>query len=100
MLPRQPLRFLLADDPGAGKTIMAGLLIKELIARGDLQRCLVVCPGSLAEQWQDELFHRFHLPFENLTNDKLEAAHTGNWFLETNPVNARLHKLPRQRDVQ
>ena len=56
MLPRQPLRFLLADDPGAGKTIMAGLLIKELIARGDLQRCLVVCPGSLAEQWQDELY--------------------------------------------
>ncbi len=55
MLPRQPLRFLLADDPGAGKTIMAGLLMKELVARGDLQRCLVVCPGSLAEQWQDEL---------------------------------------------
>jgi SNF2 family DNA or RNA helicase len=52
MLPRQPLRFLLADDPGAGKTIMAGLLIRELIARGDLQRCLVVCPGSLAEQWK------------------------------------------------
>ncbi|EQD35858.1 helicase domain protein, partial [mine drainage metagenome] len=51
MLPRQPLRFLLADDPGAGKTIMAGLLIKELVARGDLQRCLIVCPGSLAEQW-------------------------------------------------
>lgn len=46
MLPRQPLRFLLADDPGAGKTIMAGLLMKELIARGDLLRCLVVCPGS------------------------------------------------------
>lgn len=45
MLPRQPLRFLLADDPGAGKTIMTGLLIKELIARGDLQRCLIVCPG-------------------------------------------------------
>ena len=64
MLPRQPLRFLLADDPGAGKTIMAGLLIKELIARGDLERCLVVCPGSLAEQWQDELYRRFQLPFE------------------------------------
>ena len=55
MLPRQPLRFLLADEPGAGKTIMAGLLIKELLTRGDLQRCLVVCPGSVAEQWQDEL---------------------------------------------
>ena len=67
MLPRQPLRFLLADDPGAGKTIMAGLLIKELITRGDLQRCLIVCPGSLAEQWQDELYKRFHLPFEILT---------------------------------
>ena len=97
MLPRQPLRFLLADDPGAGKTIMAGLLIKELIARGDLQRCLIVCPGSLAEQWQDELYRRFHLPFEILTNDKLEAARTGNWFLETNLAIARLDKLSPQR---
>src|SRR5262245_441184 len=100
MLPRQPLRFLLADDPGAGKTIMAGLLMKELLARGDLQRCLVVCPGSLAEQWQDELYRRFHLPFEILTNDKLEAARTGNWFLETNLVIARLDKLSRNEDVQ
>ncbi|MBN1983962.1 MAG: DEAD/DEAH box helicase, partial [Chitinivibrionales bacterium] len=100
MLPRQPLRFLLADDPGAGKTIMAGLLIKELIARGDLQRCLIVCPGSLAEQWQDELYRRFHLPFEILTNDKLEAARTGNWFLETNLIIARLDKLSRNEDVQ
>lgn len=100
MLPRQPLRFLLADDPGAGKTIMAGLLIKELVARGDLQRCLIVCPGSLAEQWQDELYRRFHLPFEILTNDKLEAARTGNWFLETNLVIARLDKLARNEEVQ
>ncbi|MBU1342382.1 MAG: DUF3883 domain-containing protein [Proteobacteria bacterium] len=100
MLPRQPLRFLLADDPGAGKTIMAGLLIKELIARGDLQRCLIVCPGSLAEQWQDELYRRFSLPFEILTNDKLEAARTGNWFLEANLVIARLDKLSRNEEVQ
>ncbi len=100
MLPRQPLRFLLADDPGAGKTIMAGLLIKELIARGDLRRCLIVCPGSLAEQWQDELFRRFHLPFEILTNDKLEAARTGNWFLENDLAIARLDKLSRNEDVQ
>src|SRR5690554_4608400 len=100
MLPRQPLRFLLADDPGAGKTIMAGLLIRELIARGDLQRCLVVCPGSLAEQWQDELYRRFNLPFEILTNDKLEAARTGNWFLEQNLVIARLDKLSRDEKVQ
>ena len=100
MLPRQPLRFLLADDPGAGKTIMAGLFIKELIARGDLRRCLIVCPGSLAEQWQDELYRRFSLPFEILTNDKLEAARTGNWFLETDLVIARLDKLSRNEDVQ
>ena len=100
MLPRQPLRFLLADDPGAGKTIMAGLLIKELIARGDLERCLIVCPGSLAEQWQDELYRRFQLPFEILTNDKLEAARTRNWFLETDLVIARLDKLSRDEDVQ
>ena len=100
MLPRQPLRFLLADDPGAGKSIMAGLLMKVLIARGDLKRCLVVCPGSLAEQWQDELYRRFHLPFEILTNDKLEAARTGNWFLENDLVIARLDKLSRNEDVQ
>jgi len=99
MLPRQPLRFLLADDPGAGKTIMAGLFIKELIVRGDLQRCLVVCPGSLAEQWQDELYRRFQLPFDILTNDKFEAARSGNWFLENNLVIARLDKLSRDENV-
>jgi superfamily II DNA or RNA helicase len=100
MLPRQPLRYLLADDPGAGKTIMAGLLIKELIARGDLKRCLIVCPGSLVEQWQDELSRKFQLPFEILTNDKLEAARTGNWFLENDLAIARLDKLSRNEDVQ
>lgn len=100
MLSRQPLRFLLADDPGAGKTIMAGLLIKELIARGDLQRCLIVCPGSLAEQWQYELDQRFHLPFEIATNDKLESARTGNWFSEQNLVIARLDKLARDEKLQ
>ncbi|NKC12890.1 MAG: DUF3883 domain-containing protein [Gammaproteobacteria bacterium] len=100
MLPRQPLRFLLADDPGSGKTIMAGLLIKELIARGDLVRCLVVCPGSLVEQWQDELYRRFDLSFEIMTNDKLEAARTGNWFRETDLAIARLDKVARNDDVQ
>ena len=74
--------------------------MKELIARGDLKRCLVVCPGSLAEQWQDEVHRRFHLPFEILTNDKLEAARTGNWFLENDLVIARLDKLSRNEDVQ
>ena len=100
MLARQPLRFLLADDPGSGKTIMAGLLIKELLIRGDLRRCLIVCPGSLVEQWQDELFRRFQLSFEILTNDKLESARTGNWFEENPLAICRLDKLSRDEDVQ
>src|SRR5436190_21895787 len=99
MLPRQPLRFLLADDPGAGKTIMAGLLIKELAARGDLQRCLIICPGNLVEQWQDEMDRRFQLPFEIMTNDKWESARTGNWFLENPLAICRLDKLSRDEDV-
>lgn len=100
MLPRQPLRFLLADDPGAGKTIMTGLFIKELVARGDLQRCLVVCPGNLVEQWQEELHRRFQLPFEIMTNEGLEAARTGNWFGENHLAICRLDKLSRNEDVR
>src|SRR5262245_8703986 len=100
MLSRQPLRYLLADDPGAGKTIMTGLFIKELIARGDLRRCLIVCPGNLAEQWQDELDRRFRLPFEIMTNDAYEAARTGNWFAENPLAICRLDKLSRNEDVQ
>src|SRR5947207_13610068 len=100
MLPRQPLRFLLADDPGAGKTIMTGLFIKELQARGDLNRCLIVCPGNLAEQWQDELDSKFHLPFEIMTNDALEAARTGNWFNEVSLAICRLDTLSRNEDAQ
>ncbi len=100
MLTRQPLRFLLADDPGAGKTIMAGLFIRELLIRGDLQRCLIVCPGSLAVQWQDELLQKFHLPFEILTNDRIEAARTGNALAEMPLVIVRLDKLSRNEDLQ
>ena len=66
MLGKQPLRYLLSDDPGAGKTIMTGLLIKELLIRGDLRRCLIVSPGNLVEQWQDELEQRFQLVFDIL----------------------------------
>ena len=100
MLPRQPLRFLLADDPGAGKTIMAGLFIKELIARGDVERCLVVAPGGLVEQWQDELDQKFQLPFEIATTENLESARSGNWFQEHGLVIARLDKLSRNEEVQ
>jgi hypothetical protein len=81
MLPRQPLRFLLAD-PGAGKTIMAGLLIKELLIRGDLERCLMVAPGGLVEQWQDEMVEKFGRGFDILSRDQIESSMTGNPFIE------------------
>jgi superfamily II DNA or RNA helicase len=100
MIPRQPLRFLLADDPGAGKTIMSGLLIKELIVRGDLNRCLIVSPGNLVEQWQDELFSKFQLEFEILTNDMLESSVRGNAFLDRPYLIARLDKLSRNEEIQ
>jgi len=100
LLTRQPLKFLLADDPGAGKTIMAGLLMRKLLIRGDLGRCLVVCPGSLAVQWQDELYSKFHLPFEILTNDRIEAARSGNALAEMSLVIARLDKLSRSEELQ
>lgn len=100
MLPKLPLRYVLADDPGAGKTIMTGLFIKELIARGDLKRCLIVAPGSLVEQWQDELYQKFHLRFEILTNDRMESAVSGNVFTEVNYCICRLDKLARNDDIQ
>lgn len=100
MLPRLPLRFMLADDPGAGKTIMTGLLIKELVIRGDLKRCLVVCPGALVEQWQDELYGKFGLPFDILTRDLAESARTGNVFQERDLLVARLDQVARGEDLQ
>jgi SNF2 family DNA or RNA helicase len=100
MLTRQPLKYLLADDPGAGKTIMTGLFLKELLVRGDLKRCLICCPGSLVEQWQDELNQKFHLPFEIMTRERMEAARTGNAFAEMNYIICRLDQLSRNEDVQ
>lgn len=100
MLTRQPLRFLLADDPGSGKTIMSGLFIKELIARGDLERCLVVAPGGLVEQWQDELGEKFNLEFDILSRDMIEHSRSGNPFNDRNHLIARLDVLARNEELQ
>lgn len=100
MLPRQPLRFLLADDPGAGKTIMAGLLIKELIIRGDLERCLIIAPGSLVEQWQDELKEKFDLNFDLVSREQIETSVTGNPFLERGRLIMRLDMASRSELLQ
>lgn len=64
MLPQPRLRFLLADDPGAGKTIMAGLLLKEMKLREAIERILILCPAPLTIQWQDELLRWFGEPFD------------------------------------
>nr|WP_274389672.1 DUF3883 domain-containing protein [Azospirillum doebereinerae] len=100
LLPRQPLRFLLADDPGAGKTVMAGLLIKELSIRGDLERCLVVAPGSLVEQWQDELAEKFDLAFSVLTREGIDGAVGGNPFAEHDRLILRLDMASRSPNLQ
>jgi SNF2 family DNA or RNA helicase len=100
MLPRQPLRFVLADDPGAGKTVMAGLLVRELMLRGDLERCLIVAPGSLVEQWQAELSEKFGLKFDILTNALVESTANGNAFVEHNWLIARLDQLSRNEAWQ
>jgi superfamily II DNA or RNA helicase len=99
MLTRQPLRFLLADDPGAGKTIMAGLLIKELIVRGDVKRCLICAPGGLAPQWQDELWFKFQTRFEIISRETIESAVSGNPFAEKERVIIRLDQVARDETL-
>ncbi|TGD72169.1 DUF3883 domain-containing protein [Mangrovimicrobium sediminis] len=100
MLPRQPLRFVLADDPGAGKTIMAGLLIRELLVRADARRILIVAPGSLTEQWQDELLEKFGVQFEIFSREKQEQCASGNYFDEQNQLICRLDQLSRNEELQ
>jgi len=99
MLPRLPLRFLLADDPGAGKTVMSGLYIRELIIRGDVERCLIVAPGSLVEQWRDELWSKFQLDFRVLTTDMINAG-AGDPFAKHPRLIARIDQLARNDDLQ
>jgi SNF2 family DNA or RNA helicase len=98
MLPRQPLRFVLADDPGAGKTIMAGLYIRELVMRADAHRILIVAPGSLVEQWRDELYEKFGLEFRIYSSELEQASPSGNPFEEHNQLIIRLDQLSRSEE--
>jgi superfamily II DNA or RNA helicase len=100
MLPRQPLRFVLADDPGAGKTIMAGLYIRELIMRADARRIVVVAPGSLVEQWRDELFEKFGLEFHIYSALLTLLAPSGNPFDDYHHLIVRLDQLSRNEELQ
>ncbi|MBF0121421.1 MAG: DUF3883 domain-containing protein [Desulfobacterales bacterium] len=80
------IRFLLADDPGAGKTIMAGLLIKELKTRGLIKRILIITPANLTFQWQRELKDKFRETFEIIRGDILRANYGINPWQEKNQV--------------
>jgi hypothetical protein len=100
MLQRQPLRYLLADDPGAGKTIMAGLFIRELLLRGDLERCLIVCPANLAEQWQDEMLDKFRLQFEIISRQGIEESTTNNPFVEKDLAIGRIDLLKSEDNLE
>ncbi len=99
-LPRTPLRYLLADDPGAGKTIMCGLYVKELILRGDLDRCLIVAPGGLVDQWADELWDKFGLQFRVLSRDLVNST-VGASVFDAHPLLiARMDMLARNEELQ
>jgi len=100
MLPRQPLRFVLADDPGAGKTIMAGLYIRELIMRADARRIVIVAPGSLVDQWREEMFEKFGLEFRVFTRDLEAATPSGNPFEDIDHLIVRLDQMARNEELR
>ena len=97
-LPR--IRFLLADDPGAGKTIMAGLLIKELKIRGLIKRTLIVTPANLCFQWQRELKDKFREQFEVVRSDVLRANYGTNPWQDKHQVVTSVSWVSRIEDAK
>ena len=97
-MPR--IRFLLADDPGAGKTIMAGLLLKELKIRGLVKRTLIITPASLSFQWQREMKEKFREQFEVIRSDVLRANYGMNPWQERNQVITSISWVSRVDDAK
>ena len=97
-LPR--VRFLLADDPGAGKTIMAGLLVKEMKVRGLVKRTLIVTPANLTFQWQRELKDKFRESFEVVRGDVLRANYGSNPWQEKDQVITSISWISRVPDAR
>src|SRR5215472_1570114 len=98
MLPQPRLRFLLADDPGAGKTIMAGLLLKEMKLREAIERVLILCPAPLTIQWQDEMLRWFGESFEPIDSARDKQSLVNPWAKE-NQIVASLD-YAKQEDVR
>ena len=97
-LPR--IRFLLADDPGAGKTIMAGLLLKELKIRGLVNRTLIVTPANLCFQWQREMKDKFRESFEVVRGSVLRANYGSNPWQEKNQLVTSVSWVSRIEDAK
>lgn len=97
-MPR--IRFLLSDDPGAGKTIMAGLLLKELKIRGLVKRTLIITPASLSFQWQREMKEKFREQFEVIRGDVLRANYGMNPWQERNQVVTSISWVSRIEDAK
>jgi superfamily II DNA or RNA helicase len=97
-LPR--IRFLLADDPGAGKTIMAGLLLKELKIRGLVKRTLIITPANLSFQWQREMKDKFRENFEIIRSDVLRANYGANPWQDKNQVITSVSWVSRIEDAK
>lgn len=98
LLKLSRVRFLLADDAGAGKTIMAGLLLRELQLRGLAERILVVCPANLAFQWQRELNEKFHETFRVLKGGDLREQFGVNQWQDHNRIITSLD-LAKRNDI-
>lgn len=97
-LPR--IRFLIADDPGAGKTIMAGLIIKELKLRHIIKRILIVCPGHLKDQWKRELKEHFDESFETIDRSKFDEAYLENIWEKQNQIITSMDFAKRNEILQ
>ena len=105
MLPQDPLRFLLADDAGAGKTIMAGLYLREMLLRGRVQRVLIVPPAGLVGNWKRELHTLFHLDFQivagrDTRNDNPFASPHGDFVIVSVDTLAGERSFAALRDVR
>jgi len=98
MLPQPRLRFLLADDPGAGKTIMAGLLLKEMKLREAIERILILCPAPLTIQWQDELLRWFGEPFDIIFSALDQQQLVNPWQKNTQVISSI--DYAKQEDVR
>src|SRR5206468_7527812 len=94
------IRFLLADDPGAGKTIMAGLLLKELKVRGLVKRTLIITPASLSFQWQREMKDKFRESFEIIRSEVLRSNYGSNPWQEKNQVVTSVSWVSRIEDAK